>query len=251
MSRLLPVKIEVCSYLMPDHFAMAVDRWVTHGTKTLIFQCYHCQSERVHRALETLFSLLQIKGIRLKTIVFSKCDVWADDILAFSDALVLKFRRKLHGICDILVLHNVRLCGLPYVDAETCHCISTQKTGFFASDTLDVAADVLVEKCVIAIGNQLQMESALGVLEKGCPPVRPEQFPLLRSRLETGILTTAVVLQVLKQWQAGDPRFARISLATDFPWTKVPLDSLTKLAFFILQWHVADNYPQRSPCHKY
>ncbi|XP_055349860.1 uncharacterized protein LOC129596559 [Paramacrobiotus metropolitanus] len=126
----LPVKIEVCSYL-PDDFAMAVDHCVTHGTKTLIFQCYHCQCERVHRALETLFSLLQVKDIRLKTIVFSKCDVWADDILAFSDALVLKFRLKLHGICDILVLDNVRVCGLPYVDAETCHCISTQKTGFF------------------------------------------------------------------------------------------------------------------------
>ncbi|XP_055347840.1 uncharacterized protein LOC129594981 isoform X2 [Paramacrobiotus metropolitanus] len=246
----LPVKMEVCSY-WPDDFAIAVDRCVTRCTKTIIFQCHHCQCEKVHCSLQTLFSLLKVKSIRLIKIVLSQCDVWADDIVAFSDALVLKFRSTLRDICNIFVLDNVRMYGLPYVDAEACSCILTRGTGSVGLDLLDLAAEVLVNKCVINTINEQQLESALDVLEKGCPPMHQEHLPLLLNRLESAASATPVVLRVLNQWQPGDPRFARISVTTDFPWENVPLESLRKLTLFVLQWHMADNWPHKAACHKY
>ncbi|XP_055349664.1 uncharacterized protein LOC129596415 [Paramacrobiotus metropolitanus] len=237
-----------------DALLMALEQVISRRTKVILFTFLGFPSD----PFGILFSILKFKRIRIPVIVLSNLDVWANDILVFSDSWTLRFRSEWAEVCDKLVLHKTTVRGLPYIDVGTCRCCLNG----LESDTndylyyigwpfcfwVDLYKHVNIEKSVIATQNVVPMESALGLLEKCCPSLCWEQ-PWKYSDTSACLMALKNVLsdptpsqniitsQVLKLWQRGDPRFKDTATLMDNPLKGIPLESLRNVTLFILYWH--------------
>ncbi|XP_055351895.1 uncharacterized protein LOC129598152 [Paramacrobiotus metropolitanus] len=240
------VQIDLLLYYN-DELSRALDRNITATTKKLILFST-AQDSNASDPLTTVIGLLKLKGIRIHTICIAHFDVWTNDVLAFSSELNLKVRSEWSDVCDRLVLDDVRVYGLAYLDEEGCRCLRDKGMGDGSYDMrfdyLDFKATIKVNSWKIHTNDAGEMGSALEVLENACLPMSDEDCRALQTAMDAKGLPQHTAIQVLKQWQAGDARVDRISPLTNIPLADPPLNSLRKLTLFALQWHLLPRKPR-------
>ncbi|XP_055348216.1 uncharacterized protein LOC129595287 isoform X2 [Paramacrobiotus metropolitanus] len=203
-----------------DDLALAFDKNISEFTRKIILSgnifIVNCKPNawyysRLFNPVAILTGLLKAKSIKLQTITISDWHVWAPDVLSWSRSLTLQFRSDWKDLCDKLVLDNVYMNGLVYVDAESCGCNGKAFVGpynnrfrYMDFDTMVYSRSVRVMgsspiermgKYIINTNQNEQMQSARTILEDNCLPMRDEVLRMLESRLDKQSVPKKVLLQ--------------------------------------------------------